>query len=430
MTEISYVDPPPEILNKVCLVVPTHSPRLPFFYELIESYLAHRIFEHADLMVVLSNTEEEIIFKRNLGQVFEACPQLSIEILPASIFEEAKGKTVPWAVIKKFIGIQRAFAKNENYDYVLSFDDECEFFCTPDLYAEVDRYWHNAKFYSTKSNNECIAGIIQANKNMVYAEDKNLLPADNDYFWFNDIPVYERSTYHEFLLYFDLERNYTNLSMQVFEHLLYAYFLIIHGHFKLIDFTETDQVPEDLTAGSFLEELAIVDRNYIKLLEKIDPMWLPFQCADLKNWLAPRAFMTFHKDRVFTKAGEPPEKIALPLPKGPPPEVEVIENNGLFREFAQDIPYKYNEKDLLEELQSYVDATYSEHYAQGKIQTTEFIIDMGDGIPFTRGNVIKYAQRYGKKGGRNRKDILKILHYALIMLYVHDTETKELYNAD
>jgi len=87
------------------------------------------------------------------------------------------------------------------------------------------------------------------------------------------------------------------------------------------------------------------------------------------------------------------------------------------------IEYKYNEKSLLKELQDYIDETYSQHYSQGKIQTTEFIIDMGDGIPHTRGNIIKYAQRYGKKEGRNRKDILKVLHYALIMLYVHDLET-------
>ena len=86
--------------------------------------------------------------------------------------------------------------------------------------------------------------------------------------------------------------------------------------------------------------------------------------------------------------------------------------------------YKYNEEELLNELKAYVDSTYNQHYAQGKIQTTEFIIDCGDGIPHTRSNVIKYAQRYGKKEGRNRKDILKILHYALIMLYVHDLEIK------
>ena len=33
---------------------------------------------------------------------------------------------------------------------------------------------------------------------------------------------------------------------------------------------------------------------------------------------------------------------------------------------------------------------------------------------------MKYAQRYGKKDGYNRKDLLKVLHYALIELYVHD----------
>jgi hypothetical protein len=35
---------------------------------------------------------------------------------------------------------------------------------------------------------------------------------------------------------------------------------------------------------------------------------------------------------------------------------------------------------------------------------------------------MKYAQRYGKKGGKNRKDLLKILHYTIIALFVHDKE--------
>lgn len=89
------------------------------------------------------------------------------------------------------------------------------------------------------------------------------------------------------------------------------------------------------------------------------------------------------------------------------------------------IQYKYNEENLIKELKKYVDTTYVQHYAQNKIQTTEFVIDNGDGIGFTRGNIVKYVQRYGKKAGSNRQDLLKVLHYALIMLYVHDTETKE-----
>ena len=92
---------------------------------------------------------------------------------------------------------------------------------------------------------------------------------------------------------------------------------------------------------------------------------------------------------------------------------------------AQEIKYKFNEPDLVQEIKDYIDATYAEHYAQGRIQTTEFIQSNGGGIEFTRGNIIKYAQRYGKKDGRNRKDILKVLHYAIIMLHTHDIETQQ-----
>tara|TARA_R110000868_G_scaffold263252_1_gene521867 strand:+ start:394 stop:729 length:336 start_codon:yes stop_codon:yes gene_type:complete len=86
------------------------------------------------------------------------------------------------------------------------------------------------------------------------------------------------------------------------------------------------------------------------------------------------------------------------------------------------IDYKYSEDRLVADLKAYIDTTYKEHYSQSKFQTTEFIIDNGHGIGFTAGNIIKYCQRYGKKDGRNRKDVLKILHYALIMLHVHDLE--------
>lgn len=86
------------------------------------------------------------------------------------------------------------------------------------------------------------------------------------------------------------------------------------------------------------------------------------------------------------------------------------------------IDYKFNEDELIRQLKDYIDSTYNQHYAQGRIQTTEFIQANGDGIPFTRGNIIKYAQRYGNKEGRNRKDILKVLHYAIIMLHTHDYE--------
>jgi hypothetical protein len=88
----------------------------------------------------------------------------------------------------------------------------------------------------------------------------------------------------------------------------------------------------------------------------------------------------------------------------------------------EDINYKFHEDRILRELKSYIDSTYDEHYSKSKFQATEFIIDGGHGVGFTIGNIMKYAQRYGKKNGYNRKDILKIIHYAIILLHVHDND--------
>jgi len=88
------------------------------------------------------------------------------------------------------------------------------------------------------------------------------------------------------------------------------------------------------------------------------------------------------------------------------------------------INYKYDEDRILSELKEYVDATYGQHYSQNKYQATEFIIDGGHGEGFCIGNILKYAQRYGKKEGKNRKDLMKVLHYAMIALYIHDSENE------
>ena len=89
---------------------------------------------------------------------------------------------------------------------------------------------------------------------------------------------------------------------------------------------------------------------------------------------------------------------------------------------SNNIDYKFNEGKLCKELAEYIDSTYNAHYSKTKFQATEFIIDGGHGEGFCMGNILKYAQRYGKKDGYNRKDLMKVLHYAIIALSVHDEE--------
>ena len=74
------------------------------------------------------------------------------------------------------------------------------------------------------------------------------------------------------------------------------------------------------------------------------------------------------------------------------------------------IDYKYNEAEIVDDLVEYIDKTYSGHYSQNRFQATEYIIDAGHGDGFCIGNIIKYAQRYGKKNGQNKADPLKIVH--------------------
>ena len=89
-----------------------------------------------------------------------------------------------------------------------------------------------------------------------------------------------------------------------------------------------------------------------------------------------------------------------------------------------DDKYKFNEDVSLNEIKKYIDSTYSQHYATDKYQATDVIIDAGHGEGFCIGNVMKYAKRYGNKGSHEdyRKDLMKIIHYAIIALNVHDKE--------
>ena len=91
--------------------------------------------------------------------------------------------------------------------------------------------------------------------------------------------------------------------------------------------------------------------------------------------------------------------------------------------------YKYNENKALVELEKYINSTYDEHYSKNKFQATEFIIDSGHGEGFCIGNIMKYVQRYGKKNGKDRRDLLKVIHYGIIALHINNMENSENENA-
>ena len=87
--------------------------------------------------------------------------------------------------------------------------------------------------------------------------------------------------------------------------------------------------------------------------------------------------------------------------------------------------HKYEEDKGIKDLRDYVSSTYNGHYTskQNNTQTLDLIQSVGDAESFCRSNAIKYLARYDKKGSA-KQDILKAMHYCLL-LYYFSGNTKE-----
>ena len=107
--------------------------------------------------------------------------------------------------------------------------------------------------------------------------------------------------------------------------------------------------------------------------------------------------------------------------------IENIDDNNLSVNgiCEEEMKWNYSEGATLALLEDYLRGTYGAHYANegSKIQTLDFIESIGDAEAFCRSNAIKYLSRFGKKDGKNPKDLLKVMHYAILLYHfsgMHD----------
>jgi uncharacterized membrane protein len=94
--------------------------------------------------------------------------------------------------------------------------------------------------------------------------------------------------------------------------------------------------------------------------------------------------------------------------------------------------WKYDEDKTLKEIEEYLVTTYKSHYTSetSKTQTLDLIESIGDAEPFVRSNAIKYLSRFGKKNGKSKMDILKAIHYCILLYHfagLHNETAKSNY---
>ena len=84
--------------------------------------------------------------------------------------------------------------------------------------------------------------------------------------------------------------------------------------------------------------------------------------------------------------------------------------------------YKYHEEQILKDIEEYVSSTYKGHYT-GKshefrnVQTIDLMASKELAAAFCQANILKYGSRYGNKDGKNKKDLMKVIHYAMLLLH-------------
>lgn len=87
----------------------------------------------------------------------------------------------------------------------------------------------------------------------------------------------------------------------------------------------------------------------------------------------------------------------------------------------QDFRWKYNEDKVLADVLTYIKSTYGEHYAHEINDKGMQLFDLWEGMdilaPICQGTAQKYISRYGRKGGYNKKDIYKTIHYCILLLH-------------
>ena len=84
--------------------------------------------------------------------------------------------------------------------------------------------------------------------------------------------------------------------------------------------------------------------------------------------------------------------------------------------------YKYHEEQILKDIEEYVSSTYQGHYTGSKhefrkVQTIDLMASKDLAAAFCQANILKYGSRYGNKDGKNKKDLLKVIHYAMLLAH-------------
>jgi hypothetical protein len=266
-------------MNKSCFLAPIHSAKFNYALNLIRSY--NEFFDDDHFYLVFASEDAEKEFKN-----------LDNSLKFRSIIYEHRDASPDEGIIslKKFYGLKKVFDTTD-FNNVAVIDVDTLFIKYKNYDELFERYNSDITLYSNKTN--AVTKIIVELYNRLFNETdrekiKGIL-SGNKYFWWNEIPIYDRKKYLEFYDYLDIGNKFPNkLTIHDFDYIIYVYFLFVKDYaiLEVLDIHETTL--------SFLEEQDSLDKDlFSKLFNSYNPMWIKRPINDMKN-----VFMLMHKDKT------------------------------------------------------------------------------------------------------------------------------------
>lgn len=266
---------------KSCIVAPIHEPKfaqygIPF----ITSYNKH--FDDDNIFLIFSNEKEKTIFEN----MTEGLKYQSI------VCTEPLNYSKP-ITQKKVFGTRWIF-KNTNFEYVGIIDADCEFIANKDYDTLFQQHFAKNRLIASHVNNKGMVDKVGRytaekffNSNDVH-KLKTLTEDFKVFFWFNEIPVYEKNSFLEFLKYIDYDNIIPKLEYVTFDFVMYVFYLMVMDKIRL----EIIDVPIQ-DKGSFLEAQDYFKPElFAKIFHTYNPMWIKNPIPDMKN-----VFIKMHTDR-------------------------------------------------------------------------------------------------------------------------------------
>lgn len=272
--------------QKSCFVAPIYSKKYNFAEQMVRSY--NNLYDDDHLFLVFSDESEKELFKNSY-------PDLRYRAIvytddPALLEVESNP-----AAQKKFFGIKYIF-DNTDFQRIGMIDDDSKFFKSVDYDQLFQNHLNRKTVFTTyipvtdnlnKINKECLRFFNKEEQ----AKLETLTQGFSTFFWFNDIPVFDRKNFYEFSEYIKLSEIKKDFTKYDFEHILYVYYLLVTNKITLNVINYRLPVPY----GGFVElQKYIEPGNFDKLYQYMEPMWIlnPISDSSMRN-----TFMLVHVDR-------------------------------------------------------------------------------------------------------------------------------------